>query len=227
MVIEFRCENSVILSTNADLVSISNKLYGKAEFRCEKNTRVSSGNLRRYCTPNGWSGKPAYCESQLNFNIAFFFVLFLGLIKKFILNPFFPINQPFKTKTKKAIKCYQPENIENGIILNPSTVYPLNSTLIYECKYGYAMLYGDKLRYCQNSMEWSGVVPTCVPITCGYLARPENCNLVQNGSSLGAIAEYRCHFGYRLKGSVNVVMRRQCTKNSTWDLYDPVCECKM
>lgn len=59
---EQKCDNSVLLSTNAKLVSLSNKLYEKAEFKCKDNERVVSGNLIRYCTPLSWSGRPAFCE---------------------------------------------------------------------------------------------------------------------------------------------------------------------
>ena len=57
-----------MLSTNGQLVNISNKLYGKAEFACEKNHRLVSGTLNRYCTPFGWTGKPAFCECTVYLN---------------------------------------------------------------------------------------------------------------------------------------------------------------
>lgn len=72
----------MLFSTNAVLLNISNSLYGLAEFECGKSQRLVRGNLKRYCTMNGWSGKPAFCECKLRFS-------WDKLLMNFILTSFF------------------------------------------------------------------------------------------------------------------------------------------
>jgi hypothetical protein len=55
------------LTTNAELVRLSDTLNSVTEFKCGKNARLLSGNLKRYCTFSGWSGQPAYCEPLMCF----------------------------------------------------------------------------------------------------------------------------------------------------------------
>lgn len=121
--------------------------------------------------------------------------------------------------------CEAAESIEKGYITNSNPFFAVNSSVTYECtSANHAIMYGDQKRICQSDMKWSGVAPTCQEIICPYLPRPSNCDLVQNGSSLNSLAEYRCHYGYKFKDVVTSVVRRRCTKNSTWDHSEPFCQ---
>lgn len=56
------------------------------------------------------------------------------------------------------IDCGHLDDIENGVISHPLTIY--DSVAIYSCTTGYTLI-GASQRTCLESGDWSGSEPTC------------------------------------------------------------------
>ena len=55
---------------------------------------------------------------------------------------------------------------------------------------------------------------------CATLSSPLAGTVTQNGSMVGAVADYSCVAGYRLKGPKS----RSCSLNGSWTYTEPICE---
>ena len=59
-----------------------------------------------------------------------------------------------------------------------------------------------------------------VGVTCGFLIIPIDGNVRENGSSIGAVAEFSCNAGYVLIGASSIF----CQPNGNWSSESPVCQ---
>ncbi|XP_072886338.1 CUB and sushi domain-containing protein 3-like isoform X2 [Hemitrygon akajei] len=65
------------------------------------------------------------------------------------------------TTRSAGVDCGNPEEIENGVFVAPSTVF--GSVAVYQCNEGYRMS-GGGVRICGSS-GWTGQAPTCTVST--------------------------------------------------------------
>ncbi|XP_053406533.1 CUB and sushi domain-containing protein 1-like [Mercenaria mercenaria] len=117
--------------------------------------------------------------------------------------------------------CGKPPPPKKGNVATPNGTKYL-SQAVYNCNYGY-VLQGESKRVCNNSMDWSGTTPTCLAKDCGKLSAPSNGNVMTpNGTKYLSQAEYKCIFGYVLRGEI----RRICNASGNWSGTSPTCEAK-
>lgn len=95
------------------------------------------------------------------------------------------------------------------------------STVNYTCVNStYYLLEGSATRQCLANGSWSGSLPSCVLIDCGY---PESSAF--NGTvdffntTVGSLATYHCEVGYKLVGEAQHI----CLTNGTWSGTVPTC----
>ena len=55
---------------------------------------------------------------------------------------------------------------------------------------------------------------------CAHLSSPLAGSVTQNGSAVGAVADYSCVAGYQLKGPIS----RSCSITGNWTGTKPICE---
>ena len=81
----------------------------------------------------------------------------------------------------------------------------------YSCDAGYTLA-GDRTRTCLRLGTWTGVEPTCTPITCYHPYPIRNGNVDSSGTSYLSVATYSCHAGYSLQGQ----RTRSCLGGDIW-----------
>lgn len=61
------------------------------------------------------------------------------------------------------VRCSRPESIDRGYVSGSD--YSFGAVVAYGCEKGFGIR-GEKKRTCKANGEWSGVLPTCGPVTC-------------------------------------------------------------
>lgn len=90
----------------------------------------------------------------------------------------------------------------------------------YHCPPGYT-LSGSSFAVCLSNGSWSGSVPSCQPVDCGFPTSPENGTVyMPNGTLYQSPTIYTCTDGFVLNGSET----RFCSANGAWNGTIPVCE---
>ena len=100
-----------------------------------------------------------------------------------------------------------------------STGRTFRSMATFSCNEGYTMD-GETIRICQPEGYWSGISPTCTPVTCPVLTIPDNGNITTTGQTLGSYATFSCNEGYNMVGE-NI---RICQPEGYWSASSPTCE---
>ena len=153
----------------------STHLGSLIEFRCDKNFKLT-GAPKVTCQESGdWSSAPPSCTE---------------------------------------VRCPSPEKI-NNTIFRPSSRGRISSTssfgvgtiLNYRCERGFLLEGGERIvtRRCTDTGDWSGRSPSCSYVDCGVPEVIQNgeVTLKNNGTSYGAMAQYSCLSGFKLKGEQN------------------------
>lgn len=120
----------------------------------------------------------------------------------------------------QRISCGFPGYILNGLVYGSSFVF--GDTITYNCTRGFKMS-GESSRSCQESGEWSGQPPECVPHTCEPLSHPFNGSIVgplQGVYAVGDKVFFQCSTGFRLDGPSALT----CQDEGQWEDVIPVCQ---
>ncbi|XP_028660616.2 LOW QUALITY PROTEIN: sushi, von Willebrand factor type A, EGF and pentraxin domain-containing protein 1 [Erpetoichthys calabaricus] len=113
------------------------------------------------------------------------------------------------------VRCTEPPNIEQGYINGNN--YSFGSVIAYGCNKGY-YIKGEKKRTCEATGEWSGSLPTCLPVSCGDPPKLENGYIESKGKFVyESQVTYNCNPGYKLVGSPV----RVCQENHRWISESP------
>ena len=62
-----------------------------------------------------------------------------------------------------------------------------------------------------------------IGVTCGLLTVPTDGNVKENGSLIGAVAEFTCNAGYVLIGASSII----CKRDGNWSSATPICQSKV
>ncbi|CAI8036485.1 CUB and sushi domain-containing protein 3, partial [Geodia barretti] len=93
-----------------------------------------------------------------------------------------------------------------------------NSTATYTCDSGYNLV-GDTARTCLATASWSSFEPSCIVVSCGGLADPENGAVEVFDTTFTSTATYSCNDGYSLVGDTT----RTCEASGLWSGTAPLC----
>eukprot|EP00111_Clytia_hemisphaerica_P015651 TCONS_00046199-protein len=108
-------------------------------------------------------------------------------------------------------------------IANIQSISVKNNVATYTCKSGYRVN-GPIKRYCLPGLFWSGRQPTCDPIRCNKLYRPEHGTITSNFgmTSYGITVRFACNSGYHLMGS-NSRTCQNINNQAQWSGHQPYC----
>ncbi|XP_019863590.1 PREDICTED: sushi, von Willebrand factor type A, EGF and pentraxin domain-containing protein 1-like isoform X2 [Amphimedon queenslandica] len=222
-------------------VELSGTVLGsKATYSCFFSYKLV-GVESRECLPSGqWSEEPPTCESikckeltnPENGKVKFVSTL-LSSIATYSCNDGFILSGKSRRECQIngewsgtepsciEIQCPVLKNPKHGKVI--ITTRSIGSKAYYTCQNGFR-LSGDGSRTCQESGEWSGNEPVCVPIKntdCKALPHPENGLVIAKGLTVGSRVYYSCDYGYNLTKGSEV---RICQENLQWSGTAGICE---
>ncbi|TMS20753.1 E-selectin [Larimichthys crocea] len=103
--------------------------------------------------------------------------------------------------------------------------FSYDSSCQYSCEEGYQLNMSRPLT-CTGTAKWSEQPPTCEPVQCQELSRPERgsikCSDPLGLSSYQSTCEFTCNEGYVLSGSPSNTLR--CEASGNWNSSKPFCE---
>uniref|UniRef100_A0A4W3I336 Sushi, von Willebrand factor type A, EGF and pentraxin domain containing 1 n=1 Tax=Callorhinchus milii TaxID=7868 RepID=A0A4W3I336_CALMI len=113
------------------------------------------------------------------------------------------------------IRCGEPPNIERGHV--SGTNYSFGAVVAYTCNTGFYVK-DNKKRTCKANGDWSGLLPSCLPVTCGIPPAIRNGNVqIKNGTIFESEIRYYCNHSFRLVG----ISVRVCQANRQWSIESP------
>ncbi|CAH1243596.1 CR1 [Branchiostoma lanceolatum] len=121
-----------------------------------------------------------------------------------------------QTPSCDPVSCGQPGSVTNSEIQGSTFTYLESVT--YVCNKGYEMV-GEAKRTCQEDRTWSGVEPSCLPVTCGEPNALSHGTLQGTDFTYGKTVSYKCDTGFQLQG----LNQRTCQADKTWGGEAPTC----
>ncbi|XP_013383226.1 sushi, von Willebrand factor type A, EGF and pentraxin domain-containing protein 1 [Lingula anatina] len=115
------------------------------------------------------------------------------------------------------VTCPVPEALNNGLVFTKN--YSYKSILMYKCNQGFELI-GSKQRHCLENGTWSFEKPYCKKVTCNHPSELAHGNVFVYDYSYESVIEYRCDYGYEIKGNI----LRTCQADKTWSGNTPKCE---
>ncbi|KAE8279214.1 Sushi, von Willebrand factor type A, EGF and pentraxin domain-containing protein 1 [Larimichthys crocea] len=121
------------------------------------------------------------------------------------------------------VRCSRPESIDRGYVSGSD--YSFGAVVAYGCEKGFGIR-GEKKRTCKANGEWSGVLPTCGPVTCdappllnnGHIANLQGIQGTRGRYIFNSKVIYACNAGFRLVGRPE----RICQANRQWSNSEPI-----
>ncbi|XP_050948113.1 E-selectin-like isoform X2 [Labeo rohita] len=131
--------------------------------------------------------------------------------------------------TCEIVKC-KPEDVtqpDHAIVRcsHPSENFSYGSQCEYSCEEGYEVK-GSRTTTCTSTTEWSKKPPTCEPVQCPELTKPQKgqmqCQHPMGSFSYQSTCEFVCEEGYTVQDSSSSTLF--CEAMGHWNDSQPTCE---